>query len=99
MIRNCTIRDSGNGLFIGAFDGDTQDILIEGNWIYDNGIEASYYFESWWFAFASLGVQWDLTHDDSNAEQLLTIGAGLTFENPIKELFGSPSAPPKEVEP
>jgi hypothetical protein len=40
-IRNCIIRDSGNGLFIGAFDGETQDILIEGCWLYDNGIEGS----------------------------------------------------------
>ena len=42
-IRNCVLHDSGNGLFIGAYDGQTQDILIEGNWIYDNGIEGSYY--------------------------------------------------------
>ena len=41
-IRNCIIRDSGNGLFIGAYDGLTKDILIERNWIYDNGIEGSY---------------------------------------------------------
>ncbi len=37
-IRNCTLRDSGNGLFIGANGGQTQDILIEGNHIFDNGI-------------------------------------------------------------
>jgi len=37
VIRNCIIADSGNGLFVGAFDGDTQDILIDGNWIYGNG--------------------------------------------------------------
>ena len=37
------LHDSGNGLFIGAFDGATQDILIEGNHIFDNGIENSYY--------------------------------------------------------
>ena len=37
MIRNCILSDSGNGLFIGAYDGDTQDILIEGNWIHGNG--------------------------------------------------------------
>lgn len=38
IIRNCTIRDSGNGIFIGAFNGETQNILIEKNHIYDNGI-------------------------------------------------------------
>lgn len=36
-IRNCTIKDSGNGIFIGANGGLTQDILIEKNHIYDNG--------------------------------------------------------------
>jgi len=43
VIRNCILRDSGNGLFIGAYDGATNDILIEGNHIFDNGIEDSYY--------------------------------------------------------
>ena len=43
IIRNCVLHDSGNGLFIGAFDGATQDILIERNFIHDNGIESSYY--------------------------------------------------------
>jgi hypothetical protein len=43
VIRDCALHDSGNGLFIGAFDGATQDILIERNWIHDNGIEGSYY--------------------------------------------------------
>ena len=38
-IRNCLIHDSGNGIFIGAHNGDTRHILIEGNHIYDNGIE------------------------------------------------------------
>jgi hypothetical protein len=36
-IRNCTLHDSGNGLFLGAFNGLSQDILIEKNHIYDNG--------------------------------------------------------------
>ncbi|MFK8013515.1 MAG: hypothetical protein AB8B80_15865 [Marinicellaceae bacterium] len=39
IIRNNTIRDSGNGIFIGANGGLTQDIIIEKNHIYDNGIE------------------------------------------------------------
>ena len=41
IIRNCTIRDSGNGIFIGAFSGDSENILIEYNYIYDNGIVGS----------------------------------------------------------
>jgi MYXO-CTERM domain-containing protein len=41
VIRECIIRDSGNGLFIGAFNGDTQHIRVERNWLYDNGNEGS----------------------------------------------------------
>jgi len=37
VIRDCVLSDSGNGLFIGAFDGDTRDIRIERNWIRANG--------------------------------------------------------------
>ncbi|MEM6706000.1 MAG: polysaccharide-degrading enzyme [Acidobacteriota bacterium] len=37
ILRNCVLHDSGNGLFIGAFDGQTKDILIEGNWLHSNG--------------------------------------------------------------
>jgi hypothetical protein len=39
-IRNCILRDSGNGLFVSHA---TRDILIEGCSIYDNGIENSAY--------------------------------------------------------
>ncbi len=41
--RNNTIKDSGNGIFIGANGGQTQDILIQGNHIYDNGIGGRIY--------------------------------------------------------
>lgn len=41
VIRNCVLHDSGNGLFIGAFDGQTTDIRIEGNHIFGNGNEGS----------------------------------------------------------
>jgi len=41
--KNNTIRDSGNGIFIGANGGQTQDILIQGNDIYDNGIEGRFF--------------------------------------------------------
>ncbi len=40
-IRNCILHDSGNGLFIGAWDGETEDILVEGNYIYNNGNNGS----------------------------------------------------------
>jgi len=37
VIRDCVLTDSANGLFVAAFDGDTQDILIQGNYIHGNG--------------------------------------------------------------
>ena len=37
-IRNCVLRDSGNGLFVGSPAAQpSRDFLIEGNYIYDNG--------------------------------------------------------------
>ena len=42
-IRNCVLTDSGNGLFIGAFDGDTQAISVVGNDIHGNGIVGGIY--------------------------------------------------------
>jgi hypothetical protein len=59
VIRNCILRDSGNGLFIGAYDGDTQDILIEHNWIYDNGIEGSYYEHNTYTAAIGITYQFN----------------------------------------
>ncbi len=41
IIRNCTLHDCGNGIFIGAFDGQTENILIEHNYIHGNGIVGS----------------------------------------------------------
>ena len=43
VIRNCVLRDSGNGLFVGAYYGDTRDITIEGNRIDGNGNAGSIY--------------------------------------------------------
>lgn len=43
VIRDCVLTDSGNGLFIGAYDGDTRDVRIEGNWIHGNGNAGSIY--------------------------------------------------------
>lgn len=37
VIRDCELTDSGNGLFIGAFDGETQDVRVERNFIRGNG--------------------------------------------------------------
>jgi hypothetical protein len=41
IIRDCIIHDSGNGIFIGANSGQSKDILIASNYIYDNGIVGS----------------------------------------------------------
>jgi len=40
VIRNCILQDSGNGFFSGA---QSADLLLEGNYIYGNGIENSIY--------------------------------------------------------
>jgi hypothetical protein len=40
IIRNCVFHDSGNGLFVSHA---SRNILVEGCWIYDNGIENSIY--------------------------------------------------------
>ena len=43
-IRNCILRDSGNGLFIGSPAAQpSRDFLIEGNYILDNGNTGSAY--------------------------------------------------------
>jgi hypothetical protein len=43
-VRNCILRDSGNGLFIGSLDtAPTRNVLIEGNHIFDNGNEGRIY--------------------------------------------------------
>lgn len=42
-IRDCELHDSGNGLFIGPYDGETRNILIEKNHIHGNGIVGRYY--------------------------------------------------------
>lgn len=39
-IRDCILHDCGNGLFCGNL---TTDLIVENNYIYDNGIEGSYY--------------------------------------------------------
>jgi hypothetical protein len=38
VIRRCVLRDSGNGLFLGTSNANmTRDVLVEGNYILDNG--------------------------------------------------------------
>ncbi|MCM2270910.1 MAG: putative Ig domain-containing protein [Thermoanaerobaculia bacterium] len=43
-IRNCILRDSGNGMFVASSDAEvSRDILLEGNFIHGNGIVDSIY--------------------------------------------------------
>ncbi len=79
-IRNCTLRDSGNGLFIGANGGLTRDILIERNWIYDNGIEGSFYQHNTYTA--AIGITYQFNHlgrlrDNCGGNNLKDRSAGL----------------------
>ncbi len=42
VVRNCVIHDSGNGFFVASSDTlASQNILVEGTYIYDNGIDGS----------------------------------------------------------
>ncbi len=59
-IRNNTIRDSGNGIFIGANGGQTQDILIQKNHIYDNGIEGRIFEHNTYTA--AIGIIYEGNH-------------------------------------
>ncbi len=59
IIRNCVLHDSGNGLFIGAFDGDTQDILIEGNYIHSNGVVGRFFEHNTYTAAIGITYQFN----------------------------------------
>jgi hypothetical protein len=59
-IRNCIMRDSGNGFFVSS--GDTQvsrDILVERNYIYDNGVEGSIYQHNNYTAAIAITFQYN----------------------------------------
>lgn len=80
IIRNNTIRDSGNGIFIGANGGLTQDILIDKNHIYDNGIENSIYQHNTYTAGINLTYQYNRfgpLRDGAGGNNLKDRSAGL----------------------
>ena len=58
--KNNTIRDSGNGIFVGANGGQTQDILIQNNHIYDNGIEDRIFEHNTYTA--AIGITYEGNH-------------------------------------
>ncbi len=79
-IRACIIRDSGNGLFIAVNEGQTQNLLIEGNWVYDNGIEGSIYQHNSYTS--ALGITFQFNHygplrTDCDGNNLKDRSAGL----------------------
>ncbi|WP_157831487.1 T9SS type A sorting domain-containing protein [Confluentibacter flavum] len=59
IIRNCTLHDSGFGLFIGANNGNSENILIEGNHFYDNGIESSNFGHNTYTAAVNITYQYN----------------------------------------
>ncbi|MCP4895491.1 MAG: polysaccharide-degrading enzyme, partial [bacterium] len=80
IIRNCTLHDAGNGLFIGAHDGDTQNILIEANWIHSNGIENRIYEHNTYTAAINITYQFNRfgrLREDCGGNNLKDRSAGL----------------------
>jgi PKD repeat protein len=59
VLRNCIFHDSGNGLFIGISNGVTQDILVEGCYIYDNGTAGSIYEHNSYTAAVGIVFQYN----------------------------------------
>ena len=83
-IRNCTLHDSGNGLFIGAFDGATQNVLVEKNYIYDNGNVGSIYEHNTYTACINLTYQYNrfgTLRSGAGGNNLKDRSAGLTVRN------------------
>ena len=59
VIRDCVLHDSGNGLFIGAFDGQTRDILIERNALHSNGNTGSVFHHNAYTAAIGITYQYN----------------------------------------
>ncbi|HEY3446594.1 MAG TPA: right-handed parallel beta-helix repeat-containing protein [Myxococcales bacterium] len=55
-LRNCVIRDSGNGLFAGS---QTKDLLVEGNDLRDNGNSGSIYEHNNYTAAVGITFQYN----------------------------------------
>ena len=90
-IRNCTLHDSGNGIFIGAYDGQTENILIENNYIYDNGIVGSIYQHNTYTSAINITYQFNhfgLLKSGAGGNNLKDRSAGLVVRyNPPTEKF------------
>ncbi|MEJ7608644.1 MAG: right-handed parallel beta-helix repeat-containing protein [Bryobacteraceae bacterium] len=59
-IRNCRIHDGGNGLFVASSDAvPSKDILIERNYLYDNGNSGSIYEHNTYTAAIRITFQYN----------------------------------------
>lgn len=59
-VRNCIIHDSGNGFFVASSDAAvSRDILVEGNYIYDNGNVGSGFEHNNYSAAAGITFQYN----------------------------------------
>jgi len=56
-LRNCILHDSGNGLFV---SWASRNVLVEGCWIYDNGIENSIYEHNTYTAAIGMVYQFNI---------------------------------------
>ena len=77
ILKNCIIRDSGNGIFVSP---ESRDITLDGNWIYDNGIEGSIYQHNAYTE--AIGMVYQFNHfgplrGDSGGNNLKDRSAGL----------------------
>lgn len=98
---------TGFGYFSESFDGEftgtrpTEPALpgtvsLERTGLFWHfSIEANYFFDTWWFAYGTVGIERDLSHDDTETETLVGFGVGLTLENPLQDTGFA--EPPKEV--
>ncbi|TDR16766.1 right-handed parallel beta-helix repeat-containing protein [Marinicella litoralis] len=82
--RNNTIRDSGNGIFVGANGGQTQNILIQNNHIYDNGIDGRIYEHNTYTAAIGIvyeGNRFGALREGALGNNLKDRSAGLVVRN------------------
>ncbi len=96
---------TGFGYFSDSFDAEfvaeaprglPSTVALERSGLFWHfSIEASYFFDTWWFGYATLGVERDLSHDDTETETILGFGVGLTLENPLQDTGFA--EPPREV--
>ncbi len=80
IIRDCVLHDSGNGIFSGDFDGQTQDLLIEGNHLFGNGNIGSVFHHNAYTAAIGIVYQFNrfgALRDGADGNNLKDRSAGL----------------------